>query len=66
MEDPSCEYHLDWLEKPDSILLMKKFRDTSVTMKFKEIARWLIEVISVYIYSVMNVMSPVVSYNVDS
>ena len=44
IEDPSCDYHLEWTEKPDRILLMKKFRDSDVTTQFKEIAKWLIEV----------------------
>ena len=48
IEDPSCDYHLDWKDKPDCILLMKKFRDSTVTSKFKEVARWLIEVCDFY------------------
>ncbi len=44
VEDPSCDYHLDWIDKPNRVLLMKKFRDPDVTSWFKKIAKWLIEV----------------------
>ena len=44
VEDPSCDYHLDWIDKPTRVLLMKKFRDPDVTSWFKKIAKWLIEV----------------------
>lgn len=48
-EDPSCDHHLLWKEPPNNVLLVKKFRDKEVTMKFKEIAQWLIGVMIILI-----------------
>ena len=44
VEDPSCEHHLHWTRAPEMVLFMKKFRDDEVTVKFKDMARWMIMV----------------------
>ena len=50
VEDPSCEHHLCWIAPPDRVLVIKKFKDTTVTEKFKEITTWLVQVFHHIIY----------------
>ena len=45
LEDPGCGHHLWWLSPPDTVLIMKKFKDPEVTKKFKEMCSWIIEVL---------------------
>jgi len=42
-EDPSCEHHLYWSQRPEKVLVVKKFRDEEVTQKFKELTTWLVK-----------------------
>ena len=49
-EDPSCEHHLYWPCPPDTVLVVKKIRDTEVTVKFKTIVRFLMNV-SKYVHA---------------
>jgi len=43
-DDPSCEHHLYWNEPPETVLVVKKIRDTDVTEKFKVIVKFLVQV----------------------
>jgi len=45
LEDPGCGHHLWWLSPPDTVLIMKKFKDPEVTKKFKELCSWIVEVL---------------------
>ena len=43
-DDPSCDHHLYWIEPPETVLVVKKIRDTDVTEKFKVIVKFLVQV----------------------
>ena len=47
-EDPSCDHHLFWPTPPETVLVVKKIRDTEVTEKFKTIVTFLMKVYYVH------------------
>ena len=51
MEDPACEHHLYWMTPADTVLIMKKYKDSQVTTKFKQLCMWIIKVQNITIYS---------------
>lgn len=43
VEDPACEHHLCWMTPADTVLIMKKYKDSQVTTKFKQLCMWIIK-----------------------
>ena len=53
VEDPACEHHLHWMVTPNTVLIMKKFKDPQVTTKFKQLCTWIIMVQQQYRYCIV-------------
>ncbi|CAI8019915.1 NAD kinase [Geodia barretti] len=57
LEDPSCDHHLYWTSPPQTVLVVKKFRDLEVTEKFKTIIAFLVKTLELKVVVELTVLS---------